>query len=55
MENEAQGTAIYLCRTLGGHKLSVIAEAMGLKNYSTKSSACLAIKARTEKEATATL
>jgi len=49
-ENEARAMAIYLCRTIGGHKLSAIAKAVGFKNYSSASSSYLAMKARIENE-----
>jgi len=48
--NEARGMAIYLCRALGGHKLSQIADGLGLKNYSSTSSAYLSFKGRIEKD-----
>jgi putative transposase len=44
--NEPRAMAIYLCRALGGHKLSVIADAVGMKNYSSASSAYLGMKQR---------
>jgi REP element-mobilizing transposase RayT len=49
-ENEAREMAIYLCRVLGGHKLEDIGKVMGLKNYSSVSSAYLAVKGRVELE-----
>lgn len=49
-ENEARGMAIYLCRVLGGHNLEDIGKVMGLKNYSSVSSAYLAVKGRVELE-----
>lgn len=50
VRNDARAMAIYLCRALGGHKLSVVAQAVGLKNYSSTSSAYLGMKRRIEKE-----
>ena len=50
VQNEARAMAIYLCRTLGGHKLSAIAEAVGLKNYSSTSSVYLGMKGRIERD-----
>jgi chromosomal replication initiation ATPase DnaA len=49
-ENEARAMAIYLCRAVGGHKLADIGKVMGLKNYSSVSSAYLAVKKRLELE-----
>ena len=49
-ENEARAMAMYLCRTLGGYKLTEIGRVLGLEKYSSVSSACLAMKARVEKE-----
>ncbi len=49
-ENEARAMAIYLCRAVGGHKLEDIGKVMGLKNYSSVSSAYLAVKQRLELE-----
>ncbi len=51
-ENEARSMAIYLCRTLGGHKHSEIGSVLGLKKTSSVSSACLRMKARVEAERT---
>jgi len=42
--------AMYLCRTLGGHKLIEIGKALGLEKYSSVSSACLSMKGRIENE-----
>lgn len=49
-ENEARAMAMYLCRTLGGYKLTEIGQVLGLEKYSSVSSACLAMKGRVEKE-----
>ena len=49
-ENEARRMAIYLGRILGGHKLEDIGKVTGLKNYSSVSSAYLAVKGRVELE-----
>jgi REP element-mobilizing transposase RayT len=49
-ENEARAMAMYLCRTLGGHKLTEIGKVLGLEKYSSVSSACLAMKGRIERE-----
>jgi REP element-mobilizing transposase RayT len=49
-ENEARDMAMYLCRTLGGHRHSEIGKVMGLENSSSVSSACLRMKARVEAE-----
>ncbi len=49
-ENEARAMAMYLCRRLGGYKLTEIGKVVGLEKYSSVSSACLAIKGRLEKE-----
>lgn len=49
-ENEARAMAMYLCRTLGGHKLTDIGKVLGLDKYSSVSSACLSMKARVTKE-----
>ena len=49
-ENEARALAMYLCRTLGGYKLTEIGRVLGLEKYSSVSSACLAMKGRVEKE-----
>lgn len=42
--------AMYLCRNLGGYKLTEIGKELGLENYSSASSACLAMKGRIDKE-----
>jgi len=44
--NEARSMAMYLCRTLGGHKHSEIGMVLGLEKTSSVSSACLRMKAR---------
>jgi REP element-mobilizing transposase RayT len=44
--NEARSMAMYLARTLGGHKHSEIGRVLGLEKSSSVSSACLRIKAR---------
>ena len=49
-ENEARAMAMYLCRTLGGHKLTEIGKVLGLEKYSSVSSACLSMKGRIENE-----
>ena len=49
-ENEARSMAIYLCRTLGGHRHSEIGRVLGLDKTSSVSSACLRMKARVEVE-----
>ena len=48
--NEARSMAMYLCRTLGGHKHSEIGRVLGLEKTSSVSSACLRMKARAEAE-----
>ncbi|OGP97072.1 MAG: hypothetical protein A2W10_00635 [Deltaproteobacteria bacterium RBG_16_55_12] len=45
-ENEARSMAMYMCRTLGGHKHSEIGRVLGLEKTSSVSSACLRMKAR---------
>ena len=45
-ENEARSMAMYLCRTLGGHRHSEIGRVLGLEKTSSVSSACLRMKAR---------
>jgi REP element-mobilizing transposase RayT len=45
-ENEARSMAMYLCRSLGGHKHSEIGRVLGLEKTSSVSSACLRMKAR---------
>jgi chromosomal replication initiation ATPase DnaA len=42
--------AMYLSRTLGGHKHSEIGRVLGLDKTSSVSSACLRMKARVEVE-----
>ncbi len=49
-DNEAQAMAMYLCRSLGGYKLTEIGKVLGLEKYSSVSSACLAMKGRIDKE-----
>ncbi|MBW8058684.1 MAG: transposase [candidate division NC10 bacterium] len=49
-ENEARAMAMYLCRTLGGHKLVDIGKLVGLEKYSSVSSACLSMKERVARE-----
>jgi hypothetical protein len=49
-ENEARAMAMYLCRSLGGYKLTEIGRMLGLEKYSSVSSACLAMKGRIEKK-----
>ena len=41
---------MYLCRSLGGYKLTEIGKVLGLEKDSSVSSACLAMKERIEKE-----
>jgi len=38
--------AMYLCRNLGGYKLTEIGKELGLENYSSVRAACLAMKGR---------
>jgi REP element-mobilizing transposase RayT len=47
-ENEARSMAMYLCRTMGGHKHSEIGRVLGLEKASSVSSSCLRMKARVE-------
>ena len=47
-ENEARSMAMYLSRTMGGHKHSEIGRVLGLEKASSVSSACLRMKARVE-------
>jgi REP element-mobilizing transposase RayT len=47
-ENEARSMAMYLCRSLGGHRHSEIGRVLGLEKTSSVSSACLRMKARVE-------
>ena len=49
-EHEARATAMYLCRTLGGHKLTDIGKVLGLEKCSSVGSACLSMKGRIERE-----
>jgi chromosomal replication initiation ATPase DnaA len=42
--------AVYLCRTLEGHKLPDIGKVLGLEKCSSVSSACLSMKGRIENE-----
>ena len=42
--------AMYLCRTLGGHRLTEIGKVLGLDKYSSVSSACISMKGRVENE-----
>ena len=48
--NEARSMAMYLCRTLGGHKHSEIGRVLGLEKTSSVSSVCLRMKARVGEE-----
>jgi REP element-mobilizing transposase RayT len=48
--NEARAMAMYLCRALGGHKLTEIGKVVGLKKYSSVSTAYLRMKARLANE-----
>ena len=48
--NEARAMAMYLCRTLGGHRLAAIGKALGLEKYSSVSSACLGMRGRVARE-----
>ncbi len=49
-KNETRATAMYLCRTLGGHKLTDIGKVLGLETCSSMSLACLSMKGRIENE-----
>jgi len=49
-ENEARAMAMYLCRNLGGHKLTDIGKVLGLEKCSSLSLACLSMTARIENE-----
>lgn len=49
-ENEARPIAMYLSRTLGGHKHGEIGKVLGLEKISSVSSVCLRMKARVEAE-----
>ena len=49
-DNEARAMAMYLCRSLGGYKLTEFGKVLGLEKYSSVSSACLAMKGRIDKE-----
>ena len=49
-DNEARAMAMYLCRSLGGYKLTEIGKVLGLEKYSSVSSACLAMKRSMDKE-----
>jgi putative transposase len=48
--NEARAMAMYLCRTVGGHKLTEIAKVVGLEKYSSVSTAYLRMKERLANE-----
>lgn len=48
--NEARAMAMYLCRTLGGYKLTEIGRVVGLEKYSSVSTAYLRMKERVSKE-----
>ena len=48
--NEARAMALYLCRTLGGHRLAAIGKELGLEKYSSVSSACLNMRDRVARE-----
>jgi len=48
--NEARAMAMYLCRTLGGYKLTEIGRVVGLEKYSSVSTAYLRMKERISKE-----
>jgi chromosomal replication initiation ATPase DnaA len=45
-ENEARSMAMYLCRSLGGHRHSEIGKEFGLEKSSSVSLACLRMKVR---------
>lgn len=45
-QNEARAMAMYLCRALGGYKLTEIGKVVGLEKYSSVSSAYLRMKER---------
>lgn len=49
-ENEGKGMAMYLCRRLGGYKLTEIGQVMGVSKYSTVSSACLEMEERIKRD-----
>ncbi|MFQ5683981.1 MAG: transposase [Candidatus Binatia bacterium] len=49
-QNEARSMAMYLCRTLGGHKLTEIGKVVGLEKYSSVSTAYLRVKERMGRE-----
>ena len=48
--NEARAMTMYLCRTLGGYKLTEIGRVVGLEKYSSVSTAYLRMKERISKE-----
>ncbi len=48
--NEARSMAMYLCRALGGHKLTEIGKVVGLEKYSSVSTAYLRIKEQMGRE-----
>ena len=48
--NEARGMVMYLCRVLGGFKLTEIGKVVGLEKYSSVSTAYLRMKERVNKE-----
>ena len=50
LENEARAMAMYVCRTLGGYKLTEIGQALGLEKYSSVSSGCVAMQRRVEQQ-----
>jgi len=49
-QNEARAMAMYLCRTLGGYRLTEIGKVVGLEKYSSVSTAYLRMKERVNKE-----
>ncbi len=50
--NEARGMVVYLCRQLGGYRLTDIGGAVGLENPSSVGTAYLTMKGRVEKQRT---
>ena len=48
--NEARAMAVYLCRTMGGYKLTEIGQVVRLEKYSSVSTAYLRMQERIAKE-----
>ncbi len=48
--NEARAMGMYLCRRLGGYKLTEIGQVVGLEKYSSVSTAYLRMQERIAKE-----